>query len=141
MPFELKNDTAKFQRAIDVILASLSLHLTLIYFCDIAIFSKAPQDYIEQIWCVLRLLYEDKVTLELKKYKLFAKSIEYLGHVTRSGNPEHAEHSTDPVEKLEKLTTETKWRSFLELCSVFRRFSLSFARLAALLKKKVRKPS
>lgn len=64
-------------------------------------------DHIGQVQHVLRLLYKAGVTLDLKKYQLFAETIDYLSLVIRRGRLEHARYTTDAVTKLERPTTQT----------------------------------
>lgn len=123
----------------DVILASVRWQFALGYLEDIAVFSKSPQDHIEQMRSVLKLLYKAGGTLSLKKCRLFAENINYLRHVIWTGRFEPAEHTTNTVAKLKYTTTKMEPCSFLGLCNVFWRFVPKFARLVAPLNKKLRK--
>lgn len=62
--------------------------------------SKMFHDHIEQVWCILRLLYKAGTTLNLKKCKFFVKTIDYLGHVIRLDRLlKLAQYTTDAVQK------------------------------------------
>lgn len=67
MPYEPKNAPATFQRAMDVILAFVQLHLALTYLSDVIEISKLPADSIEQVRRALPLLYKAEVALNVKK--------------------------------------------------------------------------
>lgn len=62
---------------------------------------------------VLTLLREAGVVLKLKKFALFTNSVDYLGHVIRSGLLEIANHTTVAVGELKVPKTVTELRSFL----------------------------
>lgn len=99
-PFGLKNARATFQTAMDVMLDSLRWQFTLVYAVNIVVFSKLAANYIEQVRRVLRLLYEAGVTPKLKKCRLFAENMDYIGRVIRLTRLELAEHTTDALAKL-----------------------------------------
>lgn len=111
----------------------------LVHLDDVVVFSKSPQDHVEQARRVLRLLYEATATFTLKKYYFFAEVVVYLAHLIRPGSLELAGHTSDAAAKLEHSSTQMEWRSFLRLCNVFERLIPSFARLAAPLNKTLRK--
>lgn len=75
---------------------------------DIFMFSRSPQDHIDQVRYVLRLLYRAGVTLKLKRYKFFAEVIDHSGQFIRPVCVELAEHSTDTVTKLDHRTAQTE---------------------------------
>lgn len=56
--------------------------------------------------CVLRLLYKDAVTIELKKCRFFAEKVDHFGHPIRAGRFVLTEDTTDAVAKLEHPTTQ-----------------------------------
>lgn len=106
---------------------------------DTVVSSRSPPDHIEQFRRVLQVFYEACVTVKLKKCKYFAETIDYLSHVIRPGRLVFAEHKPDVEAKLEHPTTQSELRSFLILGNSSRRFASNFARLAALLNKKLGK--
>lgn len=101
------------------------------YLDDIVVFLKSRQDHIEPVTSVQRLRYKSGVTLKVKKRKLFAETIGYLGHVIWRGHLEIAEHSAVAVAKIEHPTVQTVLSSSFGLCYVFSRSVSKFARLAA----------
>lgn len=121
MPFALKKALATFQTAIDLILSFVRWQLALIYFDDIVVFSKSPQNRSEQVRHVLRPLYDAVATLKLKKCRFLAENIDYLGHVNRPGHQVLAEYSTDAVVKLGNAITQTELRSSLGMRNVLGR--------------------
>ena len=131
MPFGLKNAPATFQRAMDVILASVNWKYALVYLDDIVIFSNTFEEHLQHFRSVLQLLQTAGVSLRLDKCTFFTKSINYLGHVVRPGKLAAAMDTCKAVEGFPEPRTITDVRSFLGLCNVFRRFVKDFARIAA----------
>lgn len=82
------------------ILSSVSWPFLLEYLNDIVIFSKSPQDHVEQMRHVLRIQYKTGFTLKLKSCKSLPETIDYSSHVIQSGRPELTDHTADEVTKL-----------------------------------------
>lgn len=67
MPLGLKSALITFQRAIDVILVCMRWQFVPVYLKDLKAFSRLPEDPMEQVRCVLRLLYVTDATLRPKQ--------------------------------------------------------------------------
>ena len=139
MPFGLRNAPATFQRAMDVILASVRWQVALVYLDDVIIFSKSYRAHLEHVATVLSLLKSAGVTLKLAKCHFFSQEVDYLGHVIFPGKLAVSTKTCEAVERFRPLRTTTDVRSFLGLCNVFRRFMPNFARMSAPLNKKLEK--
>lgn len=63
----------KFQRAMDVILVSVKLQCAIDYIDIVIIYSKSPEEHVNHIKEVLRLLMAAGMTLKLKKSHFFPK--------------------------------------------------------------------
>lgn len=87
----------------------------------------------------LKLLNNASTTIYLKKCWLFCKTINYLGHIIAPGSLHIVTKTTKATETLQYPTTVSKLRLLLKWCYVYRRFDTSFARIAALLNKKLKK--
>lgn len=85
MAFRLKNGRVMSQTEIVIILVPFCLQSALVYFNDIILISKYIVDHTGRVWRVVQLLYEADMTVKLKNCKLFARTIEYLGHVILIG--------------------------------------------------------
>lgn len=81
MSFGLNNAPATFQRAMDVILASVEWQFAIVYIDDIIILSRLPEQHLEHTEEVLRLMKKAGMTIKLKKCHFFCESIDYLEHV------------------------------------------------------------
>ena len=103
----------------------------LVYLDDIIVFSNTAEEKVDHVRDVLIVLKESGFPSKLKKCKIFAKSVDYLGHVIQPGRLEVATKNTEAVKCFKEPTTQTELRSFLGLCNVYRRFVSNFARTAA----------
>lgn len=136
----LKSAMVTFRKAMSVILASAPCRFLCLFREDrIVVLSHSPTYHTDHVRRILRLLIEARVTLTLKKCKLFADGIDYLCHVIRLRRLELAESTKDAVTKLESPTTRTELRCFLGLWNICRWFVPNFARLAVPLDRQLRK--
>lgn len=75
MPFGLKNASATFQRAINVILTTVKWQFSIVYIDDNIIFSKPPDQHQKQLEEFMRLLQKTGVTIKLKKCFAFKSQL------------------------------------------------------------------
>ena len=139
MPFGLANAPGTFQRAADVILASVWWQFAIVYLDDIVIYSDSVEQHFEHLTTVLSLLNKAGLTLRIEKCKFLHTTIDYLGHVIRPGKLHVASKNVEAVRNFAPPRTITELRSFLGLCNVYRRFVRDFAEKATPLNRKLRK--
>ena len=130
LAFGLCNAPAVFERLMLKILSGLTWKTCLVYLDDIIVFSKSFEEQIENLAEVLNRLKQANLKLNPKKCKLFQKQVTFLGHVVSENGV-----STDP----EKIKAVSEWplpknvkqiRSFLGLCSYYRKYISHFAAIA-----------
>lgn len=130
MPFGLCNAPSTFERLMENVLAGLQFEILLIYLDDVIIPCKDFQDGIERLETVFQRFRKAELKLKAKKCTLFQKEVIYLGHKVSENGIE-----TDPA----KVEAVRDWpvpkdthevRSFMGLCSYYRRFVKDFAKLA-----------
>ena len=130
MPFGLCNAPATFERLMDHILAGLPWSVCLVYLDDIIVHGRTFSEQLENLQRVFTCLKKANLKLSLEKCNLFRHEVKYLGHIiSRNGV------ATDPA----KINSVKDWprpmrlaevRSFLGLCSYYRKFIRNFAEIA-----------
>lgn len=130
MPFGLCNAPATFERLMETVLAGLSWKTCLVYLDDIIVVGKTFEDHTKKLGEVFQRLRKANLKLSPKKCFLFQREVHYLGHVVSGKGI-----AVDP----EKIRAVREWpvprdkheiRSFLGLCTYYRRYVPGFANIA-----------
>ena len=130
MSFGLCNAPATFERLMEKVLSGLPWEVCLLYLDDIIVHGREFTEAIERLRTVLQRLRDAGLKLSPRKCILLQKSVPFLGHVVSKHGV-----STDP-KKIEAVRT---WpspqtakdvKSFLGLCSYYRRFVRDFCDIA-----------
>jgi len=131
MPFGLTCAPSVFQRLMDLVLCGLTYVTCLVYLDDIIVFGCDFGSHLERLREIFSRLRAANLKVHIKKCSLFQRRVNFLGHVlTKSG----IEVQSEKVEAVENWPTPrnlTELRSFVGLCSYYRRFIAGFADLAS----------
>ena len=131
MPFGLCNAGATFQRLMDMVMSGLAFEVCLVYLDDVIVFSSTMDEHFQRLTAVLTRLRDTGLKLKPSKCQLLQKHVAFLGHIVSEDGV-----STDP----EKVRAIMDWptpdnlrevRSFVGLCSYYRRFVEGFAKISA----------
>ncbi|XP_060564385.1 uncharacterized protein LOC132723637 [Ruditapes philippinarum] len=130
MPFGLCNAPATFERLMERVLAGLTWKQCLVYLDDIIAYSKTFEDHLTSLDEIFGRMSEANLKLSPEKCVLFQKQVNFLGHVISSDGV-----ATDPrkIEEVRNWRTPRKVReirSFLGLCSYYRKFVKGFSSIA-----------
>jgi hypothetical protein len=135
MPFGLCNALATFERLMETVLRGLTYESCLMYLHDVIVIGRTFQEHLLNLRKVFQQFREARLKLNPAKCQLLRKEVRYLGHTVSSEGI-----TTDP----EKLKVVREWptpknkheiRSFLGLCTYYRRFILGFANIVKPLSK------
>lgn len=130
MPFGLCNAPVTFERLMEQVLSGLPWEVLLIYLDDIIVYAMSFQEMMDRLRLVFTRLREANLKLSPNKCHLFQDRVKYLGHlVSQQGictDPEEISGIQDwPIP-----TSVSDLRTFIGLCSYYRRYVKGFADLA-----------
>lgn len=130
MPFGLCNAPATFERMMDNLLRHLKWTMCLCYLDDIVVFSETFDDHLNRLTSVLQCIQKAGLILNPRKCLFGAEEIKILGHrVSGKG----VRPDADKIQAVKEFPTPKNVhdvKSFLGLCSYYRRFIRDFCHRA-----------
>ena len=130
MPFGLASAPATFERLMEKVLAGLHWKICLVYLDDIIVFSRSFESHIENLGEVLSRIQEAGLKVAPHKCQLFRKEVQYLGHVVSNEGIRTDPKKTEAIVNWPQPQCVRDVRSFVGLCSYYRRFVKGFADIA-----------
>ena len=131
MPMGLMNAGSTFQRLMDRVLAGLSWEICLCYLDDVIVFAGSFIQHLDRLREVLIRLKNAGLKLSTAKCFLFRLFVKFLGHIVSKDGVACDPDKVSAIKKWPVPANVSELRSFLGLCSYYRRFCPSFATLAA----------
>ena len=130
MPFGLCNGLATFERLMEQVLAGLPLSTALVYLDDILVPGQSFSHKLTNLQKVFERLRIAKLKLSPKNYHVFRREVKYLGHVVSKNGISPDPDKVNAVMSWPIPTSPTELKSFLGLCSYYRRFIPHFSNIA-----------
>jgi len=127
MPFGLTNAPATFQAIMNDMLRPYLDKFVVVYLDDILIYSKNDEEHLEHVRLVVEALQKHGYYAKPSKCSFFQKHIEFCGHIVGDGEVRMDEAKLKAIRDWPPLQTVHDVRSFLGLCSYYRRFIEDFA--------------
>ena len=124
MPFGLSNAPAVFQELMSVVLQGCS-HLD-----DIMVFSSTLEEHLEHLSIIFGKLRQHNLKLKLKKCSFLQLETNYLGFVISEEGIKPDEKKIEAIKSLPVPTCVREVRSFIGMCSYYRRFIPNFSQIA-----------
>ena len=141
LPFGLRNSPVSFQMIMTQVLRGLNWKFVLVYVDDILIFSKTFEEHLRHLEQVFNRLRDANLTLKPTKCEFAVKEVKYLGHILSKHGVQVDPSKTDAVSSFPVPKNQKQVKSFLGMCSYYRKFVDSFANIASPLNALLRKDS
>lgn len=129
MPFGLTNAPATFSRMMNRIFLKHQ-NCVVVFFDDILIFSKSEEEHYAHLDLVFKLLHENQLYLNPEKSSFFKTEIEYLGHIVSGDGIRVDPKKIKCINEWPRPQSIHEIRSFLGLCSYYRKFIRNFSYIA-----------
>ncbi|UYV83328.1 hypothetical protein LAZ67_23000576, partial [Cordylochernes scorpioides] len=139
MPFGLCNAPATFERMMDTLLRGLKWSMRLCYLDDIIVFSSTFDEHVRRLELVLRCLSKAGLVLNPDKCLFGTKRLSIFGHLVDGEGVHPDPGKVDAMSKFPTPKSLTDVRSFIGMCSYYRRFIKNFAQKAEPLHRLLRK--
>ena len=139
MSFGLCNAPATFERLMERVLDGLQWKTALVYLDDVIVFGRTIEEEIERLEVVLQRFRAANLKLSPKKCLLFQKEVPFLGHIVGQDGVRADPQKIVAVKEWPVPRNVTEVRSYLGLCTYYRRFVKDFASIASPLHQLTRK--
>ncbi|XP_067647345.1 retrovirus-related Pol polyprotein from transposon 17.6 isoform X4 [Eurosta solidaginis] len=139
MPFGLFNAPATFERLMDQVLKGLHWKTCLVYLDDIIVLGKNFDEHLRNLEEVFQRIAGAGLKLSPKKCALFKKEVNYLCHKVTTEGICTANEEIEAVKDWPRPQNLHELRSFLGLCTYYRRFVPNFSSVAHSLHELTRK--
>ena len=131
LPFGLTCAPSVFQRLMDLVLCGLSYQTCMVYLDDIIVFAPDFDGHLDRLEEIFQRLRSANLKLHPGKCSLLQRRVAFLGHVVSATGIEVQAEKTDAVKDWPVPRNLREVRSFVGLCSYYRRFVAGFADIAA----------
>jgi hypothetical protein len=130
MPFGLCNAPATFERLMERVLRGLHWKTCLVYLDDIIVIGKTFKTHLANLEEVFQRISAAGLKLNPKKCCFLQNEVKYLGHKVSEAGVQTDEEKIAAVKTWPRPKNLSELRSFLGLCTYYRRFVPNFASVA-----------
>ena len=131
MGFGFCNAPATFTRLVTHMLDPFIHLFVIVYLGDICIYSKSAEEHLDHLRKVLAALRKNKLFIKMVKYFWAKRETEYLDFIVGSGNFRTSQSKVAGVKDWLLPETQTHVKSFVALCSWYRKCIHHFADCSA----------
>jgi len=131
MPFGLTCAPSVFQRLMDMVLAGLSYETCLVYLDDVIVFGSTFEELLHRTKVVFQRIRDPKLKLKASKCSFIKREVSFLGFIVSGAGIGTQPKKVKCVVDWPSPSNLHEVRSFLGLCSYYRRFVAGFASIAA----------
>lgn len=139
MPFGLVNAPGTFERLMEEVMRGMQWEECLIYLDDIISFGRTFEEELDRLVRIFDRLKVANLKLKPSKCQFFQEQVEFLGHVVSRDGITTSSDKIQAVRDWPEPKNLKELRSFLGLCSYYRKFILGFAEMARPLNSLVKK--
>ena len=130
MPFGLCNAPATFERLMDRVMVGLLGDVCLVYLDDVIIMGRNFKEHLKNLEKVFYRIRGANLKLSPNKCDLFKNKVSYLGHIISAEGVQTDPDKVKAVKEWPVPKNKTEVRSFLGLCTYYRRFVKNFSDIA-----------
>jgi hypothetical protein len=130
MPFGLCNAPATFERLMEFVLRGLTWKPCLVYLDDVMVVGSTFDEHLKNLEEIFGRLRSAHLQLNVKKCNLFQQEVKFLGHVVSPAGIQTDPDKLEAVREWPRPKDKHELRSFLGLCTYYRRFVKGFADIA-----------
>lgn len=131
MPFGIKTAPSRFQRYVNEVVRELIDQGTLkVYMDDFLLANETIEEHVMAIHRLFELLVENKLQLRINKCKFLYTTIDYLGYTISHKGISPNSRGVETILKFPMPLNVHDIRTFIGLCSYFRKFIGKFSIIA-----------
>ena len=130
MPMGLAGSPPVFQPLMEKVLVGLTWKSTIPYLDDCIIFSRTAEEHIARLREVFQSFKYANLTINPLKCEFFRQHVPFLGHIVKRDGIQADPAKTSAVRQYPVPKSVTEVKSFLGLCSYYRRYVHDFAAIA-----------
>lgn len=139
LPQGYKNSSAIFQRELNRAFSPLLYKSLVIYIDDLASYGKTFDESLHNLRLAFKILDKMNFSLKTKKCNFFCDKIEILGHEISTVGIRPLDRNTKAITEFKLPKTIKDVRSFIGMCSYYRKHVKDFAKIAHPLSELIKK--